>query len=108
MNENAQTPTDRLELNRHLLWIGALVTYGVGDLLTTAYGLSNGVPESNVLPSAVLDAAGFGGLVALKLAFVSLAFVAWTHGPDDARHGIPVGLALVGAAVTAWNLTVIA
>jgi hypothetical protein len=90
------------------LWLFAVLTFGVGDLATTAVGLAApGVVEGNPLAVALLERSTLGALVALKGGFLLAAFAAWRVVPAPHRVGIPLGLATVGVAVTGWNLHVV-
>lgn len=90
-------------MNRDYLWLLAFVTFVLGDLLTTAIGIHVGLVENHPLYDSILP----GDLlsVALAIKFVLLAgFVtAYQFVPEPARLGIPIGLALLGTAVTLWN-----
>jgi hypothetical protein len=99
---------DEQEFRR--LWLVAVATYGVGDVVTTIAlaQFSTALAEGNTALRAALDGFGQGGLVALKLG-VLLACLAVSV--DAARRGDrvlyylpPALLAVVGAFTTAYNL----
>lgn len=90
------------------LWLVAFVFFGVGDVATTALGLTiEGVVEISPTVGPHLVAYGIGAMVALKLALFAGAFLLWRYVPRPHCLGIPLGLALVGVGVTGWNLGVI-
>jgi len=91
-----------------LAWGAALSTWVIGDIATTAYGLSDpNVIEANPTSKQVVDAAGYTGMVATKL-IVTGAFAGFQQlAPDEYDIGVPLGLAIVGTAVTANNISVI-
>lgn len=60
----------------HLLW-GLVVAAAVGDVMLTLTGLSLCFTEANPVARAVLDAAGGAGLVALKLAALTVLLVVY-------------------------------
>ena len=96
-------------ITRHssLLWVFAILTFGVGDVVTTAAGLSLGAVESHPLSEIVLTAAGIPGMIAWK-ALTLAAFVGFAAAvPRQWRVGVPIGVVLWGAVVTTWNLLVV-
>ena len=97
-------------ITRHssLLWVFAILTFGVGDVVTTVVGLSLGAVESHPLGDLVLGLAGVPGMIAWKAGtFVLFAgFAALT--PRQWRVGIPIGVVLWGTVVTTWNLVIVA
>jgi len=65
------------------------------------------VIEANPTSKQVVDAAGYTGMVATKL-IVTGGFVGFQElAPDEYDIGVPIGLAALGTAVTANNLSVI-
>jgi hypothetical protein len=89
------------------LWVVAVVLFGVGDLVTTLAGLGLGLAEANALPRHFLRNHGFAGMVALKLLSLGCCRILWRVLPRPHRIGVPLGLALLGAWVSAWNLLVV-
>lgn len=89
------------------LWAVAVAFYGVGDLATTFVGLAfESVVE--VGPVAALTVY-YGPMACLALkggSFLACGLL-WRAVPKPQRVGVPLGLALLGAVVTAWNLAVI-
>jgi len=104
----AAAPARRLADRAGGLWLCAVALFVGGDLATTLVGLRLApVTETAPLAAAAVAAHGPGALVALKLATVGLAGAAWRVVPDPASAGIPLGLAALGAAATAWNARVL-
>lgn len=94
--------------NDRLVWIAALVLYGVGDTVTTLWGLSTvGVAEAGPIAGVVIDTHGQYALVLLKAAVFPTFYLVWRILRTPGRIAVPLALALVGAVVTAWNLIVI-
>lgn len=90
-------------------WILAVLLFGVGDLVTTAVGLGiPGIVEADPLARALIDRFGIGSLVGLKLVAFALCFAVWQTVPRPYSRGVPIGLAALGGAVTAWNVLVVA
>jgi hypothetical protein len=91
-----------------LLWLLAVLAFGLGDLVTTVIGLTTpGVVEANPLVAALLERSALGALVALKSASLLIFFAVWRVFPAPHRTGIPLGLVTVGVVVTGWNLHVV-
>jgi hypothetical protein len=91
------------------LWVVACVGFVVGDIATTSLGLeTSGVVELHPLASPPLPHSVLGAMLAVKLGFAGGCYLLWTYVPRPHRLGIPLGLALVGVLVTAWNLSVLA
>lgn len=94
-------------------WALALLTYGVGDLVTTAWGVTYaaGIRESNPIVAALLDTYGAGGFLVLKtLIFLLLLLLSLRAVEEDKWIGAmwpPVVATLIGTALTVWNLIVI-
>lgn len=68
-------PLDRTRAIRALCALGLAMV--VGDLVTTAYGLSVGLREQNPFVVEVLSRYGIAGLVGLKLVAVGWVVVIW-------------------------------
>jgi hypothetical protein len=95
--------------NHRILWVAAVLLYGVGDTATTFWGLSiGGVAEAGAVAGPLIGAHGPFALVGIKL-IVFLAFsLVWQLLRTPGRVAVPFALAVVGGVVTAWNLVVIA
>lgn len=105
----AATVPDALPLpDRRALVVAAVLLYGVGDVATTAVGLAvPGIVEANPTARPVLVAHGVPGLIAFKAVVMGCFFAVASALPARHRVAVPLGLVLVGAAVTAWNLLII-
>lgn len=96
------------------LWLLAALTYGVGDVVSTLYAVLGiaGVDETNPVVRALLDSFGIPGFLLLKfLVFLVLISVSVQGARTDDRFSYywpPVVMALLGVALTAWNLATIA
>ena len=99
---------NRERLNK-LAWGAAFSTWVIGDIATTAYGLSQPqVVEASPTSQQVLESAGYSGMIATKL-LVTAGFVGLQEiTPEEYNIGVPLGLATIGTAVTLNNLNVIA
>lgn len=96
----------------YLLWLGAALSYGLGDMVTTSYVfVTPRVGESNPVIKLVLEQSGLGGFVAAKFAiFGFLLAISVKSGIEDERlsyYGPPVLAVLVGMGLTVWNLKII-
>jgi len=94
----------------YTLWIVATTTYGVGDVVSTIAFLTY-VPEmeeANPIVAAAIDAFGFAGLVALKIAvYLIMVWISVLGARDDDAllyYFPPVLLTLVGLFLTANNV----
>ena len=93
---------------RAALWSVTLLFFCVGDVLTTHVGLSmHGVVEAGPLVAPLLREYGLVAMVVLKTATLGLFYGAARAIPEPHAVGVPLGLAIVGVVVTAWNLVVI-
>lgn len=91
------------------LWACALLLYGGGDTVTTFAGLaSEGTREVGPLAAGMTGHSGIAGLIALKVLVFGTFYIAWLRLGPRKRVAVPAALALVGAAVTAWNLLMLA
>lgn len=109
MNEWA-TPrlVARPAVRRERVWIAAVLLFGVGDVVTTSVGLATGgVAEIGPATAPLIAAYGLGAMLAVKLLAFGVFFLLWRVVPRPHCAGVPVGLALLGLAVTAWNLVVL-
>lgn len=99
---------DSLDLERWL-WVLAVATFGVGDILTTTVGQSLGLYETNPIFRAVFEV--FPVLpvmvVGMGIQLVVAGIIADRLG-SLGRVVIPAGLSLLGLRVVATNLSAIA
>lgn len=97
-----------------ILWLLALATYGVGDVVTTI-AIVYFVPvatEANPVVRATFETFGGGGFLALKLIVFYYCIRISFHGGLEPRdrllsYGAPLLLAAVGTAVTISNLALV-
>lgn len=101
----ARSVARRTRLDRDAqLWLAAVLLFGVGDLATTIYFLSAGLNvEGNPLAVAVLQH-GYLWLVVWKVGVFAGFWLLYRHAPREIRIGVPLGLTLLGAVITAWNI----
>lgn len=91
-----------------LLWGLAVAGFVVGDVATTLAGLSTaGVVETGPVVGPLLCRYGVAVIPLLKAVTVAAGYAAWRRLPSPHATGIPLGLALLGAVVTGWNLSVL-
>ena len=90
------------------LWLITLVGFVGGDLLTTAVGLSGGgVVEVGPLAVHFIEWFGLGAMIPLKLLALGACLLIWRAVPKPHDVGVPLGLAVFGVLVTAWNAYVL-
>ena len=101
------TPFDARTFTR--LWLFALATYGVGDVVTTIALIeySPTVSEANALIRLSIDHLGLLGLVLLKYLAFGVAIGISLLGAADADRFLyylpPIVLSLAGAFTTIYN-----
>jgi hypothetical protein len=90
------------------VWIAAIILYGIGDTLTTLWGLSTGgVAEAGPVAKPLIEAYGQYMLLVIKAAIFPLFYLVWRSIRTPGRIAVPFALVLVGGTVTVWNLFVI-
>jgi hypothetical protein len=91
-----------------LLWVVAVLLFGIGDLVTTSVGIRvSHVTETGTLQEPLLRQFGMISVPGLKLAVFAGFFACWRLIPSPHNLGVPLALTTVGAVVTVWNLLVI-
>ena len=91
-------------MNDSHLWGLAVATYGIGDLVTTGFGLGvPGVVESHPVSEKVIDNAGMPGMVGVKIVTLSGFGAMYSMTPEEYRSGVPIGLGLLGTFIVALN-----
>ncbi|TSD14752.1 hypothetical protein DP107_07215 [Haloglomus irregulare] len=91
-----------------LLWVAAVLLYGVGDTVATLVGLSTAsVAEGGPVAGPALEAYGPAGLIGLKTVVIGGFFIVWRLAPTPGRVALPLALVVTGGTVTGWNLFVI-
>ncbi len=110
VTQDKQTDEDRIQKGLDTiqrLRAGRRAVFGVGDLVTTLIGYSiTGVTD---LPRGQTTAGGARGAGAdrpERTVFVGF-FAVWKYVSRPYSIGVPLGLALLGVAVTAWNTGII-
>lgn len=105
-------PFDPTSFSR--VWLLALATYGVGDIVTTIaiVWFSPFHVEGNPIVALSISLFGGGGFLALKLLvfYAAIALSLWGGLPDVDRtlfYAPPVCLFVVGLLTTGFNLTLL-
>lgn len=103
------SPFDEVSFSR--VWLLALATYGVGDVVTTIalVYFSDLHTEANPVIRQAIMAFGGGGFLGLKLLviYVAIGVSLWAGVGDDDRlmfYAPPLLLALIGVYTTVHNL----
>lgn len=87
-----------------MVWMFAVLLFGVGDLVTTLFLIHSGVAvESHPLAAMVFDQVGVWIAVPWKVVAIALFYGLYTVVPGRIAIGVPIGLALLGGCVTIWN-----
>ncbi len=109
MNEGTtDDPIERLAGYTPELWAIAIASYGVGDLLTTLFGLyGSRATEAGVVAAALVEGYGIAAVIPLKVGSLVLFYLLWRVAPRPHAVGVPLGLAALGGALTAWNAFVL-
>ena len=90
------------------LWAVAVAFFGVGDLVTTLVGYSvTGVTELSPVIKILLERHALLALTGLKAVVFVGFFAVWKYVSWPYSVGVPLGLALLGVAVTIWNTGII-
>lgn len=94
--------------NEYLLWIIAILLYGVGDTSTTLWGFSTeGANEIGPLVGPLMETYGLGGLFIAKIASFFVFVLIWYLLWKPTRVAVPLALIFVGGVITVWNLVMI-
>lgn len=97
-----------------LLWLGAVLTYGVGDFGSTLLVLANDATasEANPIVELALELGGIWGFGLVKVVVFVLMLGMSVHGARNEQlyeyYGPPLALIGIGAVLTAWNLALAA
>lgn len=94
---------DRFTESRTLVWLAAVVLFGLGDLGLTLVGLASGHAEVHPLAGTAVITYGPLVLIPLKIAVIALFYLIYRLTPDEFDVGVPIGLTLIGSAVVLWN-----
>lgn len=93
------------------LWLLALLFYGVGDTVTTLFGLATGRgTEAGPAVLALVELSGLPTipvLLLLKVAVFVGFFALWRAVSSPGRIAVPLALTVVGVVVTGWNVSVV-
>jgi len=93
---------------RLVLWVGAVLFFGIGDLATTVVGLATpGVSEQSPIAALLIPRHGIGALAGLKLLVFGVYYLLWRFLPRPYAVVIPGVLTALGVLVTGWNLQVL-
>jgi len=91
------------------LWVGAVLFFVLGDVVTTSVGLRmERIVEVGPLVGTLIERYGVAAMVALKAGVCGGCYALYRVAPRPQTVGIPLGLATLGALVTGWNLAVLA
>ncbi|MCU4740358.1 hypothetical protein OB955_01960 [Halobacteria archaeon AArc-m2/3/4] len=108
MNDAGLAAVRFLADHERSLWIGALLLYGVGDTITTFWGLStSGVAEAGPIAGPLIESYGRESLLGIKVVVFGLFYAVWSRLRTAGRVAVPLALAVVGGFVTVWNVVVI-
>lgn len=90
------------------LWLLALLFFGIGDLVTTALGLTVGSStEANPLIAMLVDRYGVAVLLPVKVLFLGGCYLGCKRLPIPYPMVVPAALATLGFVVTIWNTGVL-
>lgn len=91
-----------------LLWILAILTFGMTDIITTYLGITLEVAhEASPLAAAIFGEHRFGFIYVAKAAIFILFYLLWRFIPAPYNVSIPLGLFILGTAITVWNTFII-
>ena len=98
----------------YALWLGAVLTYGVGDVVSTLYATTAvpGLIEGNPVVGTLLSSAGLPGFLLLKLivllVLISVSVQGARRREPFSYYWPPVVATGVGLLLTGWNVRLIA
>ena len=108
MARPVETTVDILHDNTVLLWVGAIVFFGAGDVITTIFGLSfQPVVEVGPIVELFIHEFGMIAIIFLKIGVFIFGYLLWRVAPAPHNTGVPLGLSSLGVLVTGWNLIII-
>lgn len=91
------------------IWVAAILLYGVGDTVTTFWGLSTGgVAEAGPVAKPLIETYGHVALIGIKVIIFPTFYTVWRFLRTPGRVAVPFALAFVGGLVTLWNVLIIA
>lgn len=96
-------------MNHRITWVAAGVTFGLVDVATTGFAISNGLAsEGNPLIATALATTSsiFPTLIALKAIAFGVFYLLYLKAPEEYRHGVPIGLLMIGVVVAIHNFRV--
>jgi hypothetical protein len=94
--------------NAREIWVAAVLLYGIGDTVTTLWGLSvGGVAEAGPIAKPFIQSYGRYVLVAIKVVVFAGFYLVWRLLRTPGRVAVPFALVLVGGVTTLWNAIVI-
>ena len=89
-------------------WAGAVLLFGVADLVTTFVGIGIfGAVEANPVVAPAVETVGLWTLVPLKTLVLLGFWFTFASVPEEYRAGVPLGLTLLGSFVATWNAVVL-
>lgn len=97
----------------YALWAAAVLTYGVGDFLSTIVAVFAvpGLYEGNPVIDIVLRHAGIPGFLGVKIVIFILAIGVSVRGAKEGDrityYAPPLCITALGIALTAWNVALI-
>ena len=98
----------------YALWLGAALTYGIGDVLSTLYATTAvpGLIEGNPVVGTLLSSAGLPGFLLLKLIVLLVLISVSVQGARQrdpfSYYWPPVVATGIGLLLTGWNVRLIA
>lgn len=106
--DGAAAVIHRLADHERLFWFAAILTYGLGDTVTTLGGLHFAdVAEVGPVAGPAIESFGGFGLIVIKLVLFAIGGAVAYLISRPTRVAIPVALTLVGGIVTVWNTIII-
>jgi len=86
------------------LWVVVVAFWGIGDTATTLFAIRRyGIREKNLLMRRVFDRYGVWSAIPVKLAGLSVMYVAWLFLESPVSTYVLVPVASLGIVVASWN-----
>lgn len=96
------------EVEDRIVWSGAVLTFGIGDLATTYIGLQiDGIYEMSPTATMMLQSGGYSNLIIAKSFALIILIAVYKTVDEDWMVVVPISLILFGVFITLWNLRII-
>jgi len=90
------------------LWAGAILTFGIGDIVTTFIGVQyTQAYEAHPITHIAFQMYGLQVMLLGKFIVFAVAFIFWVKMRRELSWLLPLCLCIFGIIITSWNTYVI-